>query len=161
MTGVQTCALPISFDIRGCLYPPILDYLPGIHGLQCANICIDLNGNEDTLITCDYQCYSHSDCGENEYVGLQFCQGGNVVQNYRTQDCSSWSCSTNTFPQIIEYCTDGCTDGNCNVFMDPACDSIGEVVQFDGRSEEHTSELQSHSFISYAVFCLKKKNPMR
>ena len=25
------------------------------------------------------------------------------------------------------------------------------------RSEEHTSELQSHSFTSYAVFCLKKK----
>ena len=25
------------------------------------------------------------------------------------------------------------------------------------RSEEHTSELQSHSFSSYAVFCLKKK----
>ena len=25
------------------------------------------------------------------------------------------------------------------------------------RSEEHTSELQSHSFISYAVFCLTKK----
>ena len=31
-----------------------------------------------------------------------------------------------------------------------ACDIV--------RSEEHTSELQSHSFISYAVFCLKKKN---
>ena len=28
---------------------------------------------------------------------------------------------------------------------------------FINRSEEHTSELQSHSFISYAVFCLKKK----
>src|ERR1051326_6820045 len=26
------------------------------------------------------------------------------------------------------------------------------------RSEEHTSELQSHSFISYAVFCLKKED---
>ena len=26
-----------------------------------------------------------------------------------------------------------------------------------GRSEEHTSELQSHVRISYAVFCLKKK----
>src|SRR5213596_4037678 len=25
------------------------------------------------------------------------------------------------------------------------------------RSEEHTSELQSHGLISYAVFCLKKK----
>src|ERR1051326_6653883 len=29
------------------------------------------------------------------------------------------------------------------------------------RSEEHTSELQSHSFISYAVFCLKKKEDAR
>src|SRR3546814_5209145 len=28
----------------------------------------------------------------------------------------------------------------------------------DGRSEEHTSELQSLMRISYAVFCLKKKN---
>src|SRR3546814_6575628 len=28
-----------------------------------------------------------------------------------------------------------------------------------GRSEEHTSELQSLMRISYAVFCLKNKNP--
>src|SRR3546814_7679895 len=28
-----------------------------------------------------------------------------------------------------------------------------------GRSEEHTSELQSLMRISYAVFCLKKKKP--
>src|SRR3546814_8227137 len=31
----------------------------------------------------------------------------------------------------------------------------------DGRSEEHTSELQSLMRISYAVFCLKKKNTKR
>src|SRR3546814_6818548 len=30
-----------------------------------------------------------------------------------------------------------------------------------GRSEEHTSELQSLMRISYAVFCLKKKNKLR
>src|SRR3546814_7359010 len=30
--------------------------------------------------------------------------------------------------------------------------------QFGARSEEHTSELQSLMRISYAVFCLKKKN---
>src|SRR3546814_6924858 len=30
-------------------------------------------------------------------------------------------------------------------------------VDHDGRSEEHTSELQSLMRISYAVFCLKKK----
>ena len=38
---------------------------------------------------------------------------------------------------------------------------VYEIVwwnRYNKRSEEHTSELQSHSFISYAVFCLKKKN---
>src|SRR3546814_5504901 len=32
-------------------------------------------------------------------------------------------------------------------------------VELEGRSEEHTSELQSLMRISYAVFCLKKKKP--
>src|SRR3546814_1773185 len=32
------------------------------------------------------------------------------------------------------------------------------LVNASGRSEEHTSELQSLMRISYAVFCLKKKN---
>src|ERR1051326_9591427 len=36
-------------------------------------------------------------------------------------------------------------------------DGIRERQQRMIRSEEHTSELQSHSFISYAVFCLKTK----
>src|SRR3546814_2626383 len=35
---------------------------------------------------------------------------------------------------------------------------IGRPESGDGRSEEHTSELQSLMRISYAVFCLKKKN---
>src|SRR3546814_2347763 len=43
-------------------------------------------------------------------------------------------------------------------------DALGDEVRvtviaagFDGRSEEHTSELQSLMRISYAVFCLKKQ----
>src|SRR3546814_2420814 len=35
---------------------------------------------------------------------------------------------------------------------------FGLTVVFAVRSEEHTSELQSLMRISYAVFCLKKKN---
>src|SRR3546814_5191112 len=34
---------------------------------------------------------------------------------------------------------------------------VGELLRLE-RSEEHTSELQSLMRISYAVFCLKKKN---
>src|SRR3546814_4756507 len=36
-------------------------------------------------------------------------------------------------------------------------DAAGRSVAFTGRSEEHTSELQSLMRISYAVFCLKKQ----
>src|SRR3546814_5323304 len=35
--------------------------------------------------------------------------------------------------------------------------ALGKKVDRRGRSEEHTSELQSLMRISYAVFCLKKK----
>ena len=47
-------------------------------------------------------------------------------------------------------------------FMSEQEKDMNEMVNlcmkdFGRRSEEHTSELQSHSFISYAVFCLKKK----
>src|SRR3546814_9508725 len=41
----------------------------------------------------------------------------------------------------------------------PFCEGgfYGERTKRFGRSEEHTSELQSLMRISYAVFCLKKK----
>src|SRR3546814_6315470 len=37
----------------------------------------------------------------------------------------------------------------------------GAIEGVAGRSEEHTSELQSLMRVSYAVFCLKKKNKKR
>src|SRR3546814_2081302 len=37
-------------------------------------------------------------------------------------------------------------------------DAVGRRNDFDIRSEEHTSELQSLMRISYAVVCLKKKH---
>src|SRR3546814_5107501 len=51
-------------------------------------------------------------------------------------------------------------------WLDPAPISLGDDLALRGRapvcpfgrSEEHTSELQSLMRISYAVFCLKKKN---
>src|SRR3546814_6766634 len=45
-------------------------------------------------------------------------------------------------------------EGKTNYSVWPA--AIDRVAY---RSEEHTSELQSLMRISYAVFCLKKKNP--
>src|SRR3546814_3058779 len=62
-------------------------------------------------------------------------------------------------------------DQRAHYFIDRLADEQGGVVrnrpiyigreglrQLSHRSEEHTSELQSLMRISYAVFCLKKKN---
>src|ERR1051326_9394962 len=48
--------------------------------------------------------------------------------------------------------------GRCVLAWQIVPATLRDALQTSGdRSEEHTSELQSHSFISYAVFCLKKK----
>src|SRR3546814_10232729 len=47
-------------------------------------------------------------------------------------------------------------NGDQDVVGDDAEDALAERAEQRGRSEEHTSELQSLMRISYAVFCLKK-----
>src|SRR3546814_3900766 len=45
----------------------------------------------------------------------------------------------------------------CVPVPDGVPDEVAVALMVQGRSEEHTSELQSLMRISYAVFCLKKK----
>src|SRR3546814_8348483 len=55
----------------------------------------------------------------------------------------------------------GCTVGFLMTFLDTVDGKLARVTltssKWGERSEEHTSELQSLMRISYAVFCLKKK----
>src|SRR3546814_7881165 len=52
---------------------------------------------------------------------------------------------------------DGEDDGGDDLRDDREEDATAPI-SISGRSDEHTSELQSLMRISYAVFCLKKKN---
>src|SRR3546814_2401961 len=66
-----------------------------------------------------------------------------------------------TDPEMRQRCLDlladsAKTSANKLKFFRLAFGSAGGFG--DARSEEHTSELQSLMRISYAVFCLKKKN---
>src|SRR3546814_9443482 len=58
---------------------------------------------------------------------------------------------TSRFPDAIDLLVRGLRSGL------PVTETF-QVVSHELRSEEHTSELQSLMRISYAVFCLKKKN---
>src|SRR3546814_6799911 len=75
-------------------------------------------------------------------------------------------------PAILSSLPIGLMSGRCGSPTDrmkstrarshvPNSPSIGTKEGERPRSEEHTSELQSLMRISYAVFCLKKKNKER
>src|SRR3546814_5493055 len=77
---------------------------------------------------------------------LWFCRGsGGLRGNYRM--AGSWS-DLLLYQDSTHRRCDGCFSG-CRI----SWNGLRNI-----RSEEHTSELQSLMRISYAVFCLKKKN---
>src|SRR3546814_1541280 len=66
---------------------------------------------------------------------------------------------------VAKQCASGCNQQGRPQLQRTQCDQGTDREQRqrggderDRRSEEHTSELQSLMRISYAVFCLKKKN---
>src|SRR3546814_5257103 len=70
---------------------------------------------------------------------------GHVQQQLPSSDLPSLEERVNALNQWLSSV--GCAKNSLRAAIDP-----------DYRSEEHTSELQSLMRISYAVFCLKKKN---
>src|SRR3546814_1522272 len=78
-------------------------------------------------------------------------------------------CAEDKFISAEVLVADKCTPYNNGTYMMLSCNGTAGAhsalysdricsVKIDGRSEEHTSELQSLMRISYAVFCLNKKN---
>src|SRR3546814_4025567 len=59
-------------------------------------------------------------------------------------------------PRTIDRGRKPCRPGSKD--QQAGMDRVSHCRAFQKRSEEHTSELQSLMRISYAVFCLKKKN---
>src|SRR3546814_3408571 len=60
------------------------------------------------------------------------------------------------FPYTTLFRSLGLQQGR-RIDLDEAEVARRQACEIEGRSEEHTSELQSLMRISYAVFCLKKK----
>jgi hypothetical protein len=72
------------------------------------------DNNDDNEV----ECSSNSDCGTDGFTGNTSCSNNNVVQSYISHTCtdagtSESSCLTETTPQIVETCTNGCENGAC------------------------------------------------
>src|SRR3546814_5713344 len=78
--------------------------------------------------------------------------GRHAHNGVRTSPCPSNSMEGQDRPAIVsEWWEERCLSGSRHL------GGAGRYCVEIGRSEEHTSELQSLMRISYAVFCLKKK----
>ena len=136
MTGVQTCALPISVE-ADC----------NVHGVELVTELIRPFCN--TFPQFRQQIYSDkfqdvAICFPDKYFDL--ITAIDVVEHFEaplSDLCGVYRILKDDGVFIIQT-----PDIDCDKAKTLGCQ----------RSEEHTSELQSHSFISYAVFCLKKKN---
>src|SRR3546814_8676356 len=69
-----------------------------------------------------------------------------------------FSTSSSTLPASVSVVASAIVNGTSRMRASVCASSVLPQPVGPTRSEEHTSELQSLMRISYAVFCLKKKN---
>src|SRR3546814_8090361 len=100
---------------------------------------------ERDFITSNHRCHGHFIAATGNWHGLI----DEIVGNARGV------CSGVGSRQHL-YATNFLSNGPQGALL-PVAAGVGLDRRTRGRSEEHTSELQSLMRISYAVFCLKKK----
>src|SRR3546814_2902828 len=141
VTGVQTCALPISFlwaitpKVEAIVGRPLLPSYSYFRTYQQGDVC---------RVHADRPACEHS-----------------VSLTLAYSDDKPWALAVanDAAPPEQRGTIRGDEDFGGGGYREFAM-APGDAVVYRGtdRSEEHTSELQSLMRISYAVFCLKKKN---
>src|SRR3546814_6527206 len=95
--------------------------------------------------------------GENGNLGI-LGRNGNRCWNRGRLAGSERPIGSSEVLDGVAQCAHESLDAGRNTIASPDSQRFDLVVHaLQGRSEEHTSELQSLMRISYAVFCLKKK----
>ena len=108
----------------------------------------------DLLEKGDYQGHTYgSGDGDDTYSGLDWSYSEEEIAALDSELLDALRAAV---PEGWHACTAQGTNG-APMWGDLIGSDAGGV-RLHSRSEEHTSELQSQSLISYAVFCLKKKN---
>src|SRR3546814_8305786 len=102
-------------------------------------------------------CFAHLRCQDDAATGVKStanrCDGGGLDDAAGVEQSRPWP------PTGRIRCRRGVSRGSPGRGFRPACHRLRarrSACRRGGRSEEHTSELQSLMRISYAVSCLKK-----
>src|SRR3546814_200722 len=154
VTGVQTCALPIS---RWNVMPPSDVFRVFERGGRNINTQFpeiglpNPTGSIQRLEEPGRPDLKQSNRGPG--TGLRIAIAVLNLHKTRLNDPYMWFMGTNDQPG--DYRHSGCS--GCHVIYANDREPRHSLTYAKFRSEEHTSELQSLMRISYAFFCLKKK----
>src|SRR3546814_9970380 len=132
VTGVQTCALPISGKYQGML---------------AALQKVAIPGRDKAIAELNQRWAAF----EPKYA-LLYAEAAKPRGERSVPNTNDWYNAAGAVIAAANAAS-GVVSNEIRI-LDP---NIAELVQVRRRSEEHTSELQSLMRISYAVFCLKKK----
>src|SRR3546814_1317230 len=174
MTGVQTCVLPISplllghvagyaahrtvaSGLRQGLIKALADARPSVPtsaGALAAQLGLD------PLYT-QVWCRSAFAAGVCECTGVGYSLAPHLAELLLDEASPAYVGGVFTLfeqPELFGRFEEVLASGERMWWEDTSPEWIAQVAGTGGRSEEHTSELQSLMRISYAVFCLKKNN---
>src|SRR3989344_4062047 len=86
------------------------------------DICVNPGTVDSRCVYENIECLSESDCGVDGFIGVESCNGNNVVQNFVDYTCLnpgsvSSSCTSEQTSKTNESCSDACVEGICINFV--------------------------------------------
>ena len=89
-------------------------------------------------------------CNLADAVGQNYCYNGSVIRDRTNGYCSSGNCLNNTYQELVEVCTYGCTGGVCDSIPDSCSDTDADNIFTKGT----VSGVMNSSQYSQDDFCL-------
>src|SRR3989344_2615918 len=121
---------------------------------ETEDFCIMSGSEESHCSNEDIECFSDAECGEDGFIGEQFCSERDIVQTFVEYTCDNpgtvqSSCSSETVDFILQTCGDSCSNGQC---VGIECYSETECGE-DGLTGLYCSENNSVSQAYFNFSC--------
>ncbi len=109
------------------------------NGCQNNDYAQCLGGDVHWFDSCDVPTSVKEDCGNDSYVGGDYCMGGDVYRDYETVGCSGSKCTSDVDPKLQESCGgDGCSNGSCL-----QCEDFFDVTSYECSSYTNANGLEN------------------